>query len=117
MVKKVNITNKDNENVDEDKAFIDYELVFSAYQNQDNERWVLNLDIIDVDDRLVEIFGQREYETYQDAIIDCYGIGDLLGVNLADTKTEIYLYFWKTDKEDYEKVVMLFDGQDFYKKQ
>jgi hypothetical protein len=95
----------------------DYNCSMSAYQDPDDMVWRFALEIFTEDEKLIDIHSQQTYQTYQDALLDCYGIIEYLGFGVIDRKkcAQIVVNFWDETNEQFDEQLVYFDGLDFFK--
>jgi len=95
----------------------DYSCSMSAYQDPDDSDWRFALEIFTDSGKLIDIHSQKAYETYQDALFDCYGIIEYLGFGVIDpsNSANITVNHWNSSEEKYDEETVLFDGSDFFK--
>lgn len=63
-----------------------------------------------------EIYGQKIYKTYKDALQDGYGVLEYLGFVIPDrTKRAVFcIHKWDKEKETFKEESVYFDGYDFF---
>lgn len=97
---------------------VDYNCSMSAHQDPDEGNWRFALEIFTDSGKLIDVHSQQSYQTYQDALFDCYGIIEYLGFGITDPNNcaNVTVNHWNEEEEKYDEDIILFDGSDFFKK-
>jgi hypothetical protein len=68
---------------------------------------------------LLEISGQRIYETYKDALQDGYGVLEYLGYVIQDqnNRLQFSVSSWNKKTQTFDEQLVFFDGFDFFNKE
>jgi hypothetical protein len=95
----------------------EYTCSLSAHQDPEMRDWRFALEIFTNSGQLIDIHSQQSYETFQDALLDCYGIIEYLGFGITDrdNSANISVNHWNENEERYDEEIVQFDGRDFYK--
>ena len=96
---------------------VDYNCSMSAHQDPDEGNWRFALEIFTDSGKLIDVHSQQSYQTYQDALFDCYGIIEYLGFGITDPNNcaNVSVNHWNEEEERYDEDIILFDGSDFFK--
>ena len=108
----------DNENSELDYILaLDYNCAMSAHEDPEDKSWHFAVELFTDDNKLIDIHSQHTFQTYQDALLDCYGIIEYLGFSITekDELARISINHWNENEEKYEEETIFFDGCDFYK--
>lgn len=93
-----------------------YKCAMAAYEDPVGEGWIFSLELLTDTRKLIDIHGSRKYASFQDALLDCYGIVEYLGFSIeSKMKAEIAVHHWDREKEIYNESKIYFDGLDFFK--
>lgn len=93
-----------------------YQCSMSAHQDPISNDWRFALEIFTDSNKLIDIHSQQTYHTYQDSLLDCYGIVEYLGYEITDKNkcANITINFWDANKKAYNEKIIYFDGYDFF---
>jgi hypothetical protein len=95
----------------------EYNCAMSAHDDPEDGSWYFALELFTEDNRLIDIHSQHTFQTYQDALLDCYGIIEYLGFSITDKNelARVSVNHWNDAEDKYDEEIIFFDGYDFFK--
>ena len=115
---------------------IKYDSSLATYQQRDGKGWIYSIQILNkvtkdaanfcydvnkeittkLESTLFEVYGQRVYETYKDALQDGYGVLEYVGYVIQDKskRSQFSVSSWDKKTESFIESLVFFDGFDFY---